>query len=189
MPWCLLPGLPGRGNLLRVSAIPDTYPAMQAQLWVPLMSLLGVGVGGGLSFLTQFTIQRHAARNEERRLSRELSEARRAERLDLLRQFNAAAQQAERTAEERRSAPDWSAATTPRWLGAARDVMDTIWICERMIQVLFSASVHERARAYAKAIDHILWEEASAVGSTDPMWDYLQGPKAEFLTAVRAELA
>jgi hypothetical protein len=64
--------------------------------------------------------------------------------------------------------------------------MDTIWICGRLIQVLFSAPVHERARAYAKAIDHVLWEEASAVGSTDPMWDYLQEPKAGFLNAVRA---
>jgi hypothetical protein len=149
---------------------------MEAEVLVSVASLAGVGLGGGLSYLTQITAQRQAGRTEDRRLSGQTAEARRSERLDQLRQFIRAAQLDERTAEERRA--------TPEWMTAAKDVVDELWICERMIHVLFPPNVHERARAYVVAINDVLWEEPRG----ESMWDHLKGPKVAFLDAARAEL-
>lgn len=60
---------------------------MSGQVWVSLISLGGVALGGALSFLVQFATQRSAERTEQRRQQTELSEARRAERLTLLERF------------------------------------------------------------------------------------------------------
>ncbi|GAA4555149.1 hypothetical protein [Planotetraspora kaengkrachanensis] len=150
---------------------------MAADVLVSVASLAGVGLGGGLSYLAQITALRHAGRTERWRATAQTAEARRAERLEELRRFIQDAQQGERTAEERRA--------TPEWLTAARDVMDELWVRERMIHIMFGASLHERARAYVVAIDDILWEEQAGVS----MWDHLRGPKVAFLDAARAELA
>ncbi|MFJ9914272.1 hypothetical protein [Actinacidiphila glaucinigra] len=63
---------------------------MDAQVWT---SLPGVALGGGFSFLTQTTAGRQAGRSEGMRREAEVAEARRAERLEPLREFNALAQQ------------------------------------------------------------------------------------------------
>ncbi|GAA4582427.1 hypothetical protein GCM10023194_17090 [Planotetraspora phitsanulokensis] len=152
---------------------------MAADVLVSVASLAGVGLGGGLSYLAQITSLRHAGRTEQWRATAQTAEARRAERLEELRRFIQVTQQGERTAEERRATP------TPEWLADARDVMDELWVRERMIHVLFGASLHERARAYVVAINDILWEEQA----DEPIWDHLQGPKVAFLDAARAELA
>uniref|UniRef100_UPI001ABFD02B hypothetical protein n=1 Tax=Amycolatopsis kentuckyensis TaxID=218823 RepID=UPI001ABFD02B len=99
------------------------------------------------------------------------------EQLDLLRQFIRVAQQAERAAEDRKK--------TPSWKTAALDVVDELWVCERMIHVLFASTLHGLARAYVKALDHVIWQEPGE-GS---MWDYLRGPKVAFLDAAREELS
>jgi hypothetical protein len=150
---------------------------MAADVLVSVASLAGVGLGGGLSYLAQITAQRYAGRTEQWRITAQTAEARRAERLDELRHFITAAQDGERTAEERRA--------TPEWLTTARDVMDELWIRERMIHVLFGTALHEKARAYVVAINDVLWEEPAGVS----MWDHLQAPKVAFLDAARAELA
>ncbi|GII27023.1 hypothetical protein [Planotetraspora mira] len=63
--------------------------------------------------------------------------------------------------------------------------MDELWVCERLIHVLFGTVMHERARAYVVAIDDVLWGESAGVS----MGDHLRGPKIAFLDAARAELA
>jgi hypothetical protein len=98
------------------------------------------------------------------------------ERLELLRQFIRVAQQAERTAEDREG--------TPAWKKSALDIVDELWVCERMIHVLFATPLHDLARGYVVALDHVLWQEPEGVS----MWDYLQGPKVAFLAAAREEL-
>ncbi|MFD9700063.1 hypothetical protein [Lentzea sp. NPDC059081] len=150
---------------------------MQTQVWVAILSLTGVVLGGGLSFLVQTTVQRRVERNDQRRQATERADARRVEQLDLLRQFIQVAQQAERAAEDR----DDSAA----WKSKALDVLDELWVCERMVHILFASSLHGLARAYVKALDHVLWQEP-AEGT---LWDHLKGPKVEFLDAARKELA
>jgi len=150
---------------------------MQTPAWASLLSLIGVLLGGGLSYLVQTSVQRRADRGDQRRQAAERAEARRAEQLDLLRQFIRGAQQAERAAEDRDG--------TPAWKTRALDVLDELWVCERLIHVLFDSSLHELARAYVRALDHVLWQEPED-GS---LWDHLKGPKVAFLTAARAELS
>jgi hypothetical protein len=151
--------------------------AMQTQVWVAILSLTGVLLGGGLSYLVQTSVQRRADRSDQRRQAAERAEARRMEQLDLLRQFIRVAQQAECAAEDRDDSPSWKT--------AALDIVDELWVCERMIHVLFASSLHDLARAYVRALDHVLWQEPDD-GS---LWDYLQRPKVAFLTAAREELS
>ncbi|MDX8143948.1 hypothetical protein SK854_17650 [Lentzea sp. BCCO 10_0061] len=146
-------------------------------MWPAILSLVGVLFGGGLSFLVQTTVQRRVERNEQSKLAAERADARRVEQLELLRQFIRAGQQAERAAEDRDD--------TAVWRTAALDVVDELWVCERMIHVLFASSLHELARAYVKALDHVLWQEPVS-GS---LWDHLKGPKVAFLAAARDEMS
>ncbi|MGW4061016.1 hypothetical protein ACWEGE_22225 [Amycolatopsis sp. NPDC004747] len=148
------------------------------QVWLAILSLAGVVLGGGLSYLVQTTVQRRNERSERRRLAAERADKRREEQVDLLRQFIRVAQQAERAAEDREP-------TSPDWNKAALDVVDELWVCERMIHVLFASALHGLARAYVKALDHVLWQEP-ADGS---LWDHLRGPKIAFLDAARDELS
>jgi len=150
---------------------------MQIQVWVSLLSLIGVVLGGGLSYLAQASAQRRSDRSDQRRRADERAEARRVERLELLRQFIRVAQQAERAAEDRDG--------TPTWKVSALNIVDELWVCERMIQVLFATPLHDLARAYVLALDHVLWQEQQGVS----MWDHLQGPKVAFLAAAREELS
>jgi hypothetical protein len=151
--------------------------AMQTQVWPAILSLVGVLFGGGLSYLVQATVQRRTERTELRRLATERAEARRVEQLELLREFVRVAQRAERAAEDRD--------TTPSWKASAQDALDELWVCERMIHILFGSSLHDLARAYVKALDHVLWQKLE----DGALWDYLKGPKAAFLAAARSELS
>jgi len=150
---------------------------MPIQVWVSILSLVGVALGGGLSYLVQASVQRRSDRVDQRRQDHERAETRRVERLELLREFIRVGQRAERASEDRDD--------TSAWKASARDVLDEVWVCERMIHVLFAAPLHALARAYVHALDHVLWQELEGVS----MWDYLQKPKVAFLTAAREELS
>ncbi|MCS7480403.1 hypothetical protein ACFFQW_16760 [Umezawaea endophytica] len=150
---------------------------MPIQVWVSILSLVGVALGGGLSYLVQASVQRRADRVDQRRQAHERAEARRVERLELLREFIRVAQQAERAAEDR----DGTAAGK----ASALDVLDGLWVCERMIHVLFAPPLHALAREYVRALDHVVWQEPEGVS----LWDYLQKPKVAFLAAAREELS
>ncbi|MGW3201124.1 hypothetical protein ACWDBD_42555 [Streptomyces sp. NPDC001118] len=88
---------------------------MQAQIWASMASLTGVGLGGGLSYLAQLTTQRQALRNEDKRQAKELAEARRAEQLQLLREFVETTQRAERTTEDCVTKPSGMPARRMSW--------------------------------------------------------------------------
>ncbi|ARX88494.1 hypothetical protein SMD44_07981 [Streptomyces alboflavus] len=60
---------------------------MAGQVWVSLISLGGVVLGGVLSYLVQHRTQQSADRAEQQRQRLSLSETRRAERLALLERF------------------------------------------------------------------------------------------------------
>ncbi|MFB7509308.1 hypothetical protein ACFC0P_38930, partial [Streptomyces broussonetiae] len=72
--------------------------AMAGQIWVSLISLGGVVLGGSLSYLVQHRTQLSAERAEQRRQHIALSETRRTERLALLERFIEVAAEAERSA-------------------------------------------------------------------------------------------
>ncbi|MGW1055239.1 hypothetical protein [Streptomyces sp. NPDC002521] len=101
--------------MLHILAIFDTHRGMQAQIWASMASLTGVGLGGGLSYLAQLTTQRQALRNEDKRQAKELAEARRAEQLQLLREFVETTQRAERTTEDCVTKPSGMPARRMSW--------------------------------------------------------------------------
>ncbi|MFI8184765.1 hypothetical protein OG539_05470 [Actinacidiphila glaucinigra] len=157
---------------------------MDAQVWT---SLLGVALGGGFSFLAQITAGRQAGRSEARRRQADVAEARRAERLELLQEFIALAQQGVRLAEQREGAGgDWETAATAEWRAAALGLIDRMWVCERMIGVVFPADFYRRAWAYGTAVDQVLWREYAHAEVS--LHDHVRGAQLAFLEAARAQL-
>lgn len=152
------------------------------QLWA---SLIGVVLGGGMSYLAQLTTARQAARTEDKRQATQVAEARRAERLDTIREFIQLAQQGIRLAEERYEARDWSSGRTPEWLAAERALVERLWICERMILVLIGPKLYQLAWDYASAVHHVLWED---LGEPEAAWNHLRGPMNIFLNAAHEKL-
>lgn len=149
-------------------------------------SLAGVAVGGLLSFLTQLTTVRLTTRRDDRRQAVQLEEARRTERLELLREFITVSQQGIRVAEQRISAPDREAAATAEWQAADVAVIDRLWVVERMIQVLFPAPFYLVARAYADAVSDVMWSDPA---KDEPwMWERLEllSPISLYRPAVRS---
>ncbi|MFE7441774.1 hypothetical protein ACFU7X_15120 [Streptomyces chartreusis] len=152
------------------------------QLWA---SLIGVVLGGGMSYLAQFTTARQAARTEDKRQATQLAEARRTERLDLIREFIQLTQQGIRLAEDRYEAADWTSGGTPEWLTDARALIERLWICERMILVLVGPELYQLAWNYAGAVNHVLWED---LGGPEAAWDHLREPMNIFLNAAHRQL-
>jgi hypothetical protein len=152
---------------------------MVSDMWLSVTSLGGVLLGGGLSFLVQSTTQRSAERAAERRQLHELSETRRAERLGHLQRFVEVAAEAERCAFTR---PDGWTDDEP-WAVRAQDVMNRLWIAERMIRLIFPIAVHEAARSYFLDINRVVWEGLPAEESVR---DHLEENRLAFLDAARA---
>ncbi|MFD5098596.1 hypothetical protein [Streptomyces albidochromogenes] len=152
---------------------------MSSQVWVSLISLGGVALGGALSFLIQFATQRSAERTELRRQQTELSEARRAERLALLARFVEVAAEAERAAFSRPH--EWDD-TTP-WFLTAQDAMNRLWVAERLIRVQFPLPVHNAARKYFLDLNRTVWE---GLPDGESLRDYLEDNRLVFLDAARA---
>ncbi|MEY9930970.1 HAMP domain-containing protein [Catenulispora sp. GP43] len=155
---------------------------MQTQEWI---GLAGVAVGGALTYLTQFSTARLTSRNEDRRRADQRAEARREEQLQLLRDFITIAQQGVRIAEQREIAADWAAAGTPEWFAAARDVIDRLFVTERMIQILFSRDLYQRAWKYATAVNRVMWRDPDEIAEGGRLWDVSDEPQTAFLNAAR----
>jgi len=152
---------------------------MASEFWLSLTSLGGVVLGGGLSFLVQSTTQRSAERAAERRQLHEVAEARRAERLAQLQRFVEVAAEAERCAFTR---PDQWADDEP-WAVRTQEVMNRLWVAERMIRLTFPPAVHDAARVYFLDINRVVWEGLPAGQSVR---DYLEDNRLAFLDAARA---
>ncbi|GHK01741.1 hypothetical protein SY2F82_35380 [Streptomyces sp. Y2F8-2] len=60
---------------------------MAGDLWTPVISMVGVAVGGALTYLTQRTTQRAADRAEEQRRAAAQAEERRAEQIRTVLEF------------------------------------------------------------------------------------------------------
>ncbi|MET7980841.1 hypothetical protein ABZW44_49475 [Streptomyces mirabilis] len=152
---------------------------MSGQVWVSLISLGGVALGGVLSFLVQFATQRSAERTEQRRQQTELSEARRAERLALLERFVEVGAEAERAAFSRPH--EWD--DTSAWFLTTQDVMNRLWVAERLIRIQFPLPVHDAARKYFLDLNRTVWE---GLPDGESVRDYLEDNRLAFLDAARA---
>jgi hypothetical protein len=153
--------------------------AMSVQVWGSLISLGGVVLGGMLSYLVQHRTQLSAERAEQKRQQNTLSEARRAERLELLERFIEVAAEAERAAFSRPSEFD----ETHPWHIKTQDVMNRLWVAERLIRIQFPLPVHDAARAYFLDLNRTVWE---GLPDGESVRDYLEANRLAFLDAARA---
>ncbi|MFI8487418.1 hypothetical protein [Streptomyces rubrogriseus] len=153
--------------------------AMSGQVWVSLISLGGVVLGGSLSYLVQHRTQLSAERAEQQRQKTALSEARRGERLALLERFVEVGAEAERSAFSRPS--EWE--DTDDWFLTTRDVMNKLWVAERLIRIQFPLPVHDAARAYFLDLNRTVWE---GLPDGESVRDYLEDNRLAFLDAARA---
>ena len=153
--------------------------AMSGQVWVSLISVGGVVLGGLLSYLVQHRTQLSAERAEQQRQQITLSEARRAEQLALLERFIEVGAEAERAAFTR---PDeWD--DTHDWHLTTQDVMNRLWVAERLIRIQFPPAVHDSARAYFLDLNRTVWE---GLPDGESVRDYLEHNRLAFLDAARA---
>ncbi|MFF9019240.1 hypothetical protein [Streptomyces eurythermus] len=152
--------------------------AVSGQVWVSLISLGGVVLGGLLSYLVQHRTQLSAERAEQQRQRIALSETRRAERLALLERFIEVGAEAERAAFSRPAVWD----DTHDWYLTTRDVMNRLWVAERLIRIQFPLPVHDAARAYFLDLNRTVWE---GLPEGESVRDYLEDNRLAFLDAAR----
>ncbi|PJN41743.1 hypothetical protein CG747_03485 [Streptomyces sp. CB02959] len=153
--------------------------AMSGQVWVSLISLGGVALGGVLSYLVQHRTQRSAERVEQQRQQITLSETRRAERLALLERFIEVSAEAERCAYTRPS--EWE--DTDPWYLTTRDVMYRFWVADRLIRIQFPPPVPDAAHAHFLDLNRTVWE---GLPDGENVRDYLEGNRSAFLDTARA---
>ncbi|MET9498464.1 hypothetical protein [Streptomyces sp. NPDC006552] len=152
---------------------------MSGQVWVSLISLGGVVLGGALSYLVQHRTQLSAERAEQQRQQNALSETRRGERLALLERFIEVGAEAERAAFRRPS--EWE--DTDAWFLTTRDAMNKLWVAERLLRIQFPLPVHDAARAYCLDLNRAVWE---GLPDGENVRDYLEDNRLAFLDAARA---
>jgi hypothetical protein len=157
--------------------------AMSGQIWVALISVSGVVLGGALSYLVQHATQRSAERAEQQRHEITVAEARRAEQLTLLERFIEVAAEAERSAFTR-PASGWE--DTDAWCLRTQDIMNKLWVAERLIRVQFPLSVHDAARAYFLDLNRTVWE---GLPDGESVRDYLEDNRLAFLDTARAVMS
>ncbi|MGX1479888.1 UNVERIFIED_CONTAM: hypothetical protein RKD50_008696 [Streptomyces canus] len=102
---------------------------MAGQVWVSLISLGGVALGGVLSYLVQHRTQRSAER------------------------FIEVSAEAERCAYTRPS--EWE--DTDDWYLTTRDVMYRLWVADRLLRIQFSRPVHDAAHAHLPRPNRTVW--------------------------------
>ncbi|MEU7775178.1 hypothetical protein AB0C44_28010 [Micromonospora taraxaci] len=154
---------------------------MPSDIWVSMVSLGGVALGGVLSFGVQHQTQRSAERAEERRRGVAQAESRRVERLAQLERFIEVTAEAERCAFTRPTS--WS--DGDEWLVATQAVMNRVWVSERLIRLTFPLAVHEAARAYFLDLNLVVWE---GLPDGESVRDRLEANRLAFLDAARVAL-
>lgn len=168
------------GGASAVSSRSGMMTVMSGQIWVALISVSGVVAGGALSYLVQYRTQRSAEHAEQRRHEITLTQARRAERMALLERFIEVAAQAERSAFTR-PASGWE--DTDDWYLRTQDIMNKLWVAERLIRVQFPLPVHDAARAYFLDLNRTVWE---GLPDGDSVRVYLENNRLAFLDTARA---
>ncbi|MFD7389527.1 hypothetical protein ACFV46_13780 [Streptomyces sp. NPDC059852] len=151
---------------------------MSGEVWVSLISLGGVVLGGSLSYLVQHRTQLSAERAEQQRQRIALSEARRGERLALLERFIEVSAEAERCAYTR--PPEWD--ETHAWYLTTRDIMGRFWVADRLIRVQFPLPVHDAAHAHFLDLNRAVWE---GLPEGESVRDFLEDRRLAFLDAAR----
>lgn len=151
---------------------------MSGQVWVSLISVAGVVLGGVLSYLVQHRTQLSAERAEELRHRSALSETRRGERLTLLERFIEVSAEAERCAYTRPST--WE--DTDDWYLTTRDVMYRFWVADRLVRVQFPPFVHEAAHAHFLDLNLTVWH---GLPDGESVRDHLEERRSAFLDAAR----
>lgn len=154
---------------------------VSGQVWVSLISLGGVALGGVLSYLVQHRTQQSAERAEQQRQRIAVSETRRAERLALLERFIEVGAEAERAAFSRPADHD----SSDPWFLTTSDTMNRLWVAERLIRVQFPLPVHEAARAYFLDLNRTVWE---GLPEGESVRDHLEANRLAFLDAARGAL-
>jgi len=153
---------------------------MAGDFWVPASSMIGVILGGGLTYLTQRATQRSAEITEERRRTSELQEARRAEQIQTLSDFIRFAYEAEGVAHSRPE--QWSMGHD--WYRSARPAMDGLRIAENRIKLICATSIHGPATEYSHALNQAVWRELD----DKTIAEFLEPFKVAFLAAARQSL-
>ncbi|MEU1039688.1 hypothetical protein ACFYP4_08795 [Streptomyces sp. NPDC005551] len=154
---------------------------MAGELAASVFSLTGVVLGGALTAFTQRATQRSAERAEERRQAAATAEARRAEKLQAIKEFLACAQDAERAAYSR---PEPWGDDEDGWMTQAQATMSKLWTADRNVVLLCDPALEAPARAYGRALNQAVWRE---IGDTE-VNKHLEDHKNAFMTAARASL-
>lgn len=155
---------------------------MAAQVWAPVLSLVGVLLGSGLTALAQHSTQRSVERLEKRRQITATTEARRAEYLAVVKDFLTCAQEAERAAYRR---PEPWGDDEEGWMTQAQATMTALWTAERMLMLLCDEALQEPVHAYGRALNQAVWRD---IGDTE-VNEHLETHKAAFMTAARRSTA
>ncbi|KAB1143476.1 hypothetical protein F7R91_25255 [Streptomyces luteolifulvus] len=149
---------------------------MGTQAWTSAIALIGVTVGGALSFAAQWVS--HRAQDRQHHATRQ--EARRNERLSYLVTFLEIAQEAERTAMEQHPVRT----DDDEWRRRAEAVQDRLWAAQKTLHMLCQPTVAQPAHAFAQTVNHLLWHGPGA----QPVRDFLHPTRNAFLDAARSDL-
>jgi hypothetical protein len=153
---------------------------MASELWTPIASMVGVILGGGLTFLTQRTTHRANERAEERKRKIALAEVRRTEQIHALTEFIRSAHEAEGVAHARPAS--WEVGD--EWYRTARPAMDGLRVSEKSVELLCRPSLQTPAEGYTRALNQAVWNERDHV----PIAERLEPFKSAFLAAARHSL-
>ncbi|WP_433892579.1 hypothetical protein [Streptomyces sp. CA-111067] len=155
---------------------------MTGDVWSSALPLVGVALGGGLAAYVERAAQRSAERVEERRQASVTAQSRRAEQLQVLKDFIVSAQGAERAAYSR---PEPWGDDESGWMTGARAVMTSLWTASGNVMLLCDESLQEPVRSYGHALNQAVWRE---IGDAE-VNEHLGTRKAAFMTAAREALA
>ncbi|MEV0760416.1 hypothetical protein [Nocardia sp. NPDC050435] len=153
---------------------------MHVSLVVALVSLAGVALGTGFSFMLHRQTLRSTLELEDRRQHQQRLEARRLESIAAIEKFLISAQDAERVAVNCHD----NGESGLKWRKAADRATDGLWIGQKRIEVLCSRELHRAAEAFASASADAIWKKPPNV----KVWDFLQPARVRFLQAAHSEL-
>ncbi|MFJ3640504.1 hypothetical protein ACIPRD_12185 [Streptomyces sp. NPDC090108] len=151
-----------------------------------LAPLIGVLLGGLVSWVAQLSMGRAAERAEVRRGHRERVEARRSECLTHLVDFLSTVQEAERVAVDHYH----HHLADEQWQTRARQTIDRMWIAQKTIHMLCAPELNEAARRLAFAVQGVIRDGPGDPGEPqdEKVWAAIGPSRRIFLDVVRDHL-